>query len=240
MKAIELYQDIRKFFEANADKARAKKYSRYFKEGYDAYGITPDLMHEKRDVRLNAGNVSIKTVLGASKYLVGSGKFEETTFAVILLKGFADQFDIDTFKRISKWFDIGIINWGHCDVFCGHLMSILLNKNIISYEALADWRTGKNKYQRRAVPVSLLEIKDTTKNFKQMFKFIEPLMMDQERTVGQGLGWYLREVWKIQPKVTEEFLLEWKDDAPRVIFQYATEKMSKEGKARFRKAKKKA
>ena len=33
----------------------------------------------------------------------------------------------------------------------------------------------------------------------------------------------------------ESFLLEYKDSAPRLIFQYATEKMSPEQKKRFRK-----
>jgi 3-methyladenine DNA glycosylase AlkD len=62
-------------------------------------------------------------------------------------------------------------------------------------------------------------------------------MLDQERVVQQGLGWFLREAWKRRPEVVEAFLLEWKDSAPRLIFQYATEKMTPENKARFRKAK---
>ena len=40
MKAEELYKDIRQYCKANADEAVVKKYSRFFKEGYDAYGLT--------------------------------------------------------------------------------------------------------------------------------------------------------------------------------------------------------
>jgi hypothetical protein len=40
--------------------------------------------------------------------------------------------------------------------------------------------------------------------------------------------------------VVEPFLLDWKDTAPRLIFQYATEKMTAADKARFRAAKHKA
>ena len=36
MKAKELCEDIRSFCRANADVAVVRKYSRYFKEGYDA------------------------------------------------------------------------------------------------------------------------------------------------------------------------------------------------------------
>jgi 3-methyladenine DNA glycosylase AlkD len=63
------------------------------------------------------------------------------------------------------------------------------------------------------------------------------MMLDEERVVHQGLGWFLREAWKRQPEPVERFLLEFKDCAPRLIFQYATEKMPPADKVRFRKAK---
>lgn len=44
-------------------------------------------------------------------------------------------------------------------------------------------------------------------NFKKLFEFIDPMMMDSEREVHQGLGWFLRECWKRDRKVTEEFLM---------------------------------
>ena len=62
-------------------------------------------------------------------------------------------------------------------------------------------------------------------------------MVDKDREVHQGVGWFLREAWKKNHEVTESFLLKWKDRAPRLIIQYATEKMTKEEKLRFRKEK---
>ncbi len=40
-------KEIRAFFEANSDPEIVKKYQRYFKDGYDGYGIDKDL-HEKQ------------------------------------------------------------------------------------------------------------------------------------------------------------------------------------------------
>jgi 3-methyladenine DNA glycosylase AlkD len=74
-------------------------------------------------------------------------------------------------------------------------------------------------------------------DFTPVFAFIEPLMTDDEREVHQGVGWFLREAWKLKRNETENFLLEWKDTAPRLIIQYATEKMSTEEKQRFKKKK---
>jgi len=55
----------------------------------------------------------------------------------------------------------------------------------------------------------------------------------------KGLGWFLREAWKIYPEETEDFLPKWKDRCSRIIIQYATEKMDKENRERFRRVKKK-
>lgn len=53
--------------------------------------------------------------------------------------------------------------------------------------------------------------------FNQMLLFIEPVMLDGERPVQQGLGWFLRESWRKHPEEVEAFLLKWKETAPRVI-----------------------
>ena len=238
MKATELYEEIRSYCRANADEAVVKKYSRYFKEGYDAYGLTKEQLEEKVSSILSDKSINIKLVLGTSRHLVKSGKYEETSFAIRLLNEFSEQFTDATFREIEKWFQIGIINWGHTDVICGMLISKFFERNIISLETLSNWRTAKNKYQRRAVPVSMIELLKSTNDYGQLFVFIEPLMLDDERMVHQGLGWFLREAWKLKRTETEKFLLKWKNDAARVIFQYATEKMTPEQKRRFKKDKK--
>ena len=238
MKASDLYEEIRSYCRANADEAVVKKYSRYFKEGYDAYGLSREKLEEKVNSILSDKSVNMKLVLSVSRSLIKSGKYEETSFAIRLLNEFSEQFTAATFREIEKWFQIGIINWGHTDVICGMLIPPFFEMKIISLEALSDWCTTKNKYQRRAVPVSMLALLKTTDDYVPLFDFIEPLMTDSERVVHQGLGWFLREAWKIKKKPTERFLLKWKNDAARVIFQYASEKMTPEQKKRFRKEKK--
>ena len=238
MKATELFEEIRKYCKANADEAVVKKYSRFFKEGYDAYGLTREKLEDKVGSILTDKKVNLKLVLSTSRLLVKSGKYEETSFAILLLKEFSEQFTAGTFKEIGKWFDIGIINWGHTDVICGMIIAEFFERKIITLDALVDWRTSKNKFQRRAVPVAMIEILKDTANYKSLFGFIEPLMLDEERMVRQGLGWFLREAWKIRKQETEAFLLKWKDKAPRLIYQYATEKMTSEEKKRFKKEKK--
>ena len=237
MKPIALYEDIRTYCQANADEAIVKKYARFFKEGYDAYGLGDNLLKDKVAQILSNKNVNLDLIREASEFLIKSGKYEETFFAILLLKSFADEFKADIFDDVTHWFEIGIHNWAHCDVLCRDLTSILLKNKIVELHAFEPWRTAAHKFQRRAVPVTLIEILKNRTKYKSLYDFIGPLMLDPERVVHQGVGWFLREIWKLNREETESFLLKWKNEAPRLIYQYATEKMTKEEKQRFKKEK---
>ena len=236
MKPQELFDEIHKFCVANGDETIVRKYGRYFRDEYDAYGVSHELVEEKVAELLERG-VTMKLVQRTAPLLLRTGKFEETSFAIHLLMGFSDEFTHATFDELGKWFEIGITNWAHTDGICAQFMRTFFTRGIISYKDLGQWRTARNTYQRRAVPVALVELVKTMDDYKPFFEFIEPLMMDPEKKVQQGLGWFLREAWKRKKKETEAFLLKWKDDAGRVIFQYATEKMTPAQKKRFRRKK---
>jgi len=62
-------------------------------------------------------------------------------------------------------------------------------------------------------------------------------MLDDSKYVQKGIGTLLRGLWKIYPLEIEEFLFKWKDQCGRLIIQYASEKMDKEYRKKFRKAK---
>jgi 3-methyladenine DNA glycosylase AlkD len=237
MKPTELYDDIVIFCKSNINEGLIKKYSRYFKEGFDSYGLAQELLYNKVDEIVNNKSVDFNLLRQTSKILIKSPKYEESSFAFLFYKRNIKSFSRDTFDDITIWFETGIRNWAHCDVVSGELMYSLLSKNIISLKDLKPWIKATNKFQRRAVPVSLIKILKTTDDFTQFFKFIEPLMTDTEREVHQGVGWFLREAWKKQRKTTENFLLKWKDISPRLIFQYACEKMTAEEKSRFKRTK---
>jgi 3-methyladenine DNA glycosylase AlkD len=84
------------------------------------------------------------------------------------------------------------------------------------------------------VPVSLIKSLRQYENIQDILDFLAPMMQQPEKVVHQGLGWFLREAWKVYPKPVEEFLFLWKEQSPRLIFQYATEKMTAEQKLRFK------
>ena len=236
MRPRELFDEIHEFCIENADRAVIKKYERFFRDEYDAFGVDGKLLEDKARELLEQG-VTMKLILDTAPLLLKTGKFEETSMAIHLLMGFRDEFSRATFDELGIWFDIGITNWAHTDAICAQFMREFFARGIITYKDLSPWRKAENTYKRRAVPVALVELVKTTEDYESLFEFIDPLMMDPEKKVQQGLGWFLREAWKRKPKVTEAFLLKWKEDAGRVIFQYATEKMTPEQRKRFRRTK---
>jgi 3-methyladenine DNA glycosylase AlkD len=101
----------------------------------------------------------------------------------------------------------------------------------------APWLDSPYKFKRRCLPVTLIKHVKKTREVMPSILFVEQLMADPEREVHQGMGWFLREAWKVNAAEVEAFLLKYKDSAPRLIIQYACEKMTPENKQRFKRAK---
>lgn len=231
-----LFSEIQNYCIANSSQALVKKYSRYFKEGYNAYGLSQELLQSKVDDIVKVQLTDFSTIIATGHLLISAEKYEETSFAILLFKEYKKQFTTETFDEIEKWFDLGIDNWAHTDSICGDLISIFLEKKIITFPRMDKWRLSSNKFQRRAVPVALIKMLKYENDYQPFFDFIEPMMIDKEREVHQGLGWFLREAWKKNPEQTEMFMMQWKDTSPRLIFQYATERMKPEQKQHFKRA----
>jgi len=232
-----IFSQTEDFCKANADEAIVKKYSKYFKEGYDAWGVSSELLNQRVSEILALPGMTLAQVYQICLLLVKSPKYEMTSIASLLLKKMIKQWDEETRVTLEKMFAAGINNWAHTDWICSEIIPDMIKKDLMEMDSLKPWRKSTNRFQRRAAVVGLIKPMKKAKDFKPYFDFIDPMMMDEERVVHQGLGWFLREAWKKQPEPTEEFLLKWKDSAARLIFQYATEKMTPEQKARFRKAK---
>jgi hypothetical protein len=231
------HREIVEFCKSHADEAIVKKYSKYFKEGYDSYGLTTEIYQSKVDELSSDKSIMLDLLLETAPLLISSGKYEETSFAISLVLKRKKDFNAETFASIEKWFEYGINNWAHTDFLSGELIPYFILKNIVQLERMSNWRFSAFKFQRRSVPVTMIKLLKTAGDFDNLFSFIELLMTDKERVVHQGLGWFLREAWKKQPEKTEAFLFKWKDTSARLILQYATEKMDKEQRLRFRKSK---
>ena len=234
-----LFNEVRTFCQAHANPANVQKYSCYFVEGYDAYGVDFKLIVLQRDQWLAKyrPTLGLKGFLDLGDMLVKSGKYEEASFAISFISQFQDEYTPQTLERLGSWLADGIRNWAHTDILAGGPLSIFFIKKIVPLGAFSAWRQSPSKWMRRAVPVTLIELLKAGFPLKSLLDFIEPMMSDEEKVVHQGLGWFLREAWKVESTPVEEFLLRWKDRCARLIIQYATEKMSPEQKMSYKKVK---
>lgn len=235
----ELYQRIHNFCVQNANENVALNSQRYFKETYDGYGLTTAQINAEVNEILKNKNLTLDAVLQTLSEKLISGRYEEISFGLLLMNGLKKQFTKDAFNGISELFSQGIYNWAHADTLGMFILPDFLLKNIVELSDFDTWLASGFKFQRRCVPVTFIKV---IKKERQVQKYIDkvlPLMTDNEREVHQGVGWFLREAWKIQPEIVEPLLLQWKDSAPRLIMQYACEKMTPEQKQLYKKSKKK-
>lgn len=240
MELKEYLSEIQSFLESNADPKIVEKYARYFKEGYDAYGIPQEKWDSQKKVWIKEwkDDLGFNGFIRLGDILIKNGKYEECSFAIVFMKPFSELFTEETYNHFGRWLEKGIQNWAHTDILCGELLSPMLKNKKVDLSIMNLWHESPSKWKRRAVPVSMLGLLKGTEDYGKLLEFISPMMIDKERVVHQGLGWLLREAWKLKPDQIEPFLMKWKDTAPRLIFQYATEKMTAENKLRFRKEKK--
>ena len=231
-----LVKEIKAILQAHANPAIVKKYSRYFVEGYDTYGVDLKKIRNERNAWLkdNREELGLEGFLLLGDQLVQSGKYEEGFIAIDFITYFKNEFTPATLERLGGWLEHGLCNWAHTDVFSGEVLSAFLVNKIVSLDAFSGWRSSPSKWKRRAVPVTLIKALKTDISIAALLKFVNPMMMDEEKVVHQGLGWFLRETWKKSPEQVEIFLFKWKDQCARLIIQYATEKMTKERKAKFK------
>jgi 3-methyladenine DNA glycosylase AlkD len=241
LKPPSLVSEIQAYCSKNADPASAGKWARYFAEGYDAWGLL-DKGHPFFTTQCDAwltqySSLGIEGFCKAGEALFQSGKYEEGAIAIRFIKLQSDRFKASHLPLLAKWFPNGVRNWAHTDVLCGEILSPLLASGAIQPRDLLSWRDSPHRFQRRAFPVALLACLKPPNAIPGLLKLVSPLMQDPEKVVHQGMGWFLREAWKLSPQPVEAFLLQHKDTSPRLIVSTATEKMTAEAKARFRKSK---
>ncbi|NNF32716.1 MAG: DNA alkylation repair protein [Saprospiraceae bacterium] len=233
------FKEIRKFCETHSDPDTVKKYSRYFKEGYDGYGIKKEDFESVRDQWIDdwSDEMTLDDYLDLGDLLMQKGKLEEKSFAISFIKSERENYTESTFDRIGIWFEMGISDWATTDVLCMLVLSSFIIDEVISFEKLKSWTLSDDEWQRRAVPVTLNELVKGGLDPTIAFPLLDPIMLDQSEYVQKGIGTLLRGLWKKHPKIVEGYLLKWKDQCGRLIVRYATEKMNKEDRKRFRKKK---
>ena len=232
-------QMIHDFFRKNADPKIVEKYSRFFREGYDPYGIDPKIQSEQiqKWVKELSPQFSFTEKKKLFVKLMESGKSECYSVVLHFLLDAKKNHTPSLFNNLKTWNDKYFTNWAQVDSFCAQLIGPMILDGVVSYNDLLEWHTGKSKWVRRAVPVGTIYAFYAQKNLKPVIKVADALINDPVREVGQGVGWMLRDTWKVYPKDIEKLLLKHVKTGNRTAYQYACEKMDKTYRLKFRRPK---
>ena len=135
--------------------------------------------------------------------------------------------------------DGAIADWNTCDWFCVKVLGPLAQREgEPCVRAIAQWRTAKNLWQRRAAGVAFVNLaKHGDTNFPgftdMLLEVCAATVKHPERFAQTGTGWVLRELGQAEServvRFTEDNLPSFSAEALR----YATEKMSAQTKARL-------
>jgi 3-methyladenine DNA glycosylase AlkD len=147
-----------------------------------------------------------------------------------------------SWDKLKTWQDF-VANWGECDALAKLYTKILeiIPKKVLP--VLKRWNKSSSQWKRRQSVVSLLYFQRTKKvflPFETIIKSVNNLLDDKEYYVQKGVGWTLKELYQVYPKLTYEYL---KNNIRRIkpaAYSHAIEKLTAKEKTQLKKIRKQA
>ncbi|MDR7870542.1 MAG: DNA alkylation repair protein [Tissierellaceae bacterium] len=174
---------------------------------------------------------SIDTVLNNCEHLLNERKWVLNIIAYDWAYRVRKQYNDNTFHIFERWLKEYVTGWSDCDDFCTHAFGELISqKNELSTYIL-EWTKDPSYCVRRAAAVVLiLPIKQNKYEKINPFLISDSLMNDDHYLVLKGYGWMLKVLSQVDRDNVINYLINNKDNMPRIAFRYALEKMDKETK----------
>lgn len=173
----------------------------------------------------------------ALSYFISSKIHDYRRFAIFCLDLIVNN---DNYDKVKNFIDNNtqhINNWDLVD----SLAPICIGKQILDKtdkeicDILREYTKSSNIWTKRIGIVSLLYIaKENRKNV--VFDVIDDVFYEQFHLYQKASGWVLRELYKVNPEETLQYLIQKNKDKkiPNILKSYATEKMTKEEKERIK------
>ncbi len=219
-----------------ASATRKKSNEWFFKTGPGQYG--------EGDQFIGVGNPDVRKVvkkfadLGLEdiRAVMDSEIHEERLAGILLLVGRygravekrerlnVAQFYIRNLDRVN--------NWDLVDLSAHRILGQAILDKIFDEKVLDTLAVSKNLWERRVAIIATMGAIDQGE-YRATLRIAEKLLGDHEDLIHKAVGWALREVWKRDKKVCEQFLLEHYSHLPRTTLRYAIERMEEKKRKRF-------
>lgn len=227
-------QEIENELNKHEDNKRAEFLGSYFKIGLNNLGIS---MPNQRAIFKEGYSFSKLGHEEQSKiwnHIYKNGKtFETRNQALFYFEYRKKQLSPADWRILKSWAK-RVDNWATSDALCNLISQVHEQHPKLVYPQLVTWNSSKNPWLRRISIVSLIyyaSLKRKAPPLSKVFPLVERLLMDEDPYVRKGVGWTLRECYKIDPKQTYAFLKKHIRDLAPVSFSYATEKVTSKKKS---------
>lgn len=226
---------IKKELMARASAARKKTNERFFKTGPSEYGYgdvfmgvsTPDI----RKIAKSFPSVSFSDI----KTLLSSKFHEERAMALVMLVQRFEKGSKKTKKQVYDFYlkHFKYVNsWDLVDISAHKIVGEYALKNHKLKSVFSKYAVSKNLWGRRMSIVGTLSMIRSGK-FEITMKVASMLLSDTNDLTHKAVGWMLREVWKRDSKIVEDFLRENYNDVSRTTLRYAIERMKEKKRKIF-------
>ena len=226
---------LKKALRSYASPARKKTNEWFFKTGKGQYGYGDKFMGvSDPDSRKVARQFATMPLTEVKKLLQSTIHEERATALKILVR----KFEVGDERTKKKVYDFylknfsRVNNWDLVDGSAYKIAGAYMLEHPKYAHILDTYARSKNLWERRlSIIATLAFIRNN--EFTWTMKNAEVLLADPHDLTHKAVGWMLREVWKRDYKIVEDFLIKNYKQVPRTTLRYAIERMDEKKRQRF-------
>lgn len=232
----------------NANPAKAKILSGFFKTGKGQYGEGDIFLGLTAPVERSISKKYSSLSFSDIQKLLDSKihEYRLTGLVILTLKyNSINKEKIDVKEKSWKQKEIfdfylsntkNINNWDLVDVTCPQIVGEYLLRRTNERKILYRLANSKDLWEKRISIISTLSF-IRNNEFEDTIKISEILMNDKHDLIHKAVGWMLREVGKRDEKTEKEFLNKHAAHMPRTMLRYAIEKFDDKTRKKYLTAK---
>ena len=230
-----IIKDIQNSLRQYATPERKRKIEWFFKTGKGQYGegdefigvSNPDIRKVAREYK----DISLDEI----ELLLHSPIHEDRLCALIILVNQNKKASPETQKQIVNLYIVNlhyINNWDLVDLSAHYILGKAIYDGIQEKIILDTLAHSPILWERRVAIISTFYFIHKG-NIDDTLRLSKILLTDTEDLMHKAVGWALREAWKKQPQIVEQFLIDNYAQFPRTTLRYAIERMEEDKRKKF-------
>jgi len=222
-----------------ASEKRKKTNEWFFKTGKEEYGEGDIFIGVSMPDTRKAIKPYMKLDFKEIRYLLESPLHEVRMAGVLILtenaKKASKKQDKNQLKDIASFYlkhRKGVNNWDLVDVSVHYILGNAISYGIFDLELLDELSSSESLWDRRMSIVATWTFIRKSDIYPTI-TLARKLLDNKEDLIHKAIGWMLRESWKREPEIIEDFLLENYHQLPRTTLRYSIERMEETKRKHF-------